>query len=221
MATTSKSRGFMDKSERDKSESGISDDDYANMIRAIEKAFGCGKTAHSISPRDFVVEVVPLFRQSIQDGRIEELKRAAKVYRPRVEIRSVDTQLMEMQKNAAEAILQGSEWLPAIQVGKLAERSASNPAALANRWKREGKLFTISWKGKDWYPRYAFDDVIQPRPVIAEVMRIFGAGMDPWRIAAWFESSNAWLGGLKPRELMNEPERIVAAARRKGGWRHG
>ena len=105
---------------------------------------------------------------------------------------------MEMQKNAAETLLQGAEWLPAIQVGKLAERYASNPAALANRWKKGGKLFSISWKGKDWYPRYAFDDMIQPRPVIAEVIKIFGAGMDPWRIAAWFESSNAWLGGLKP-----------------------
>lgn len=57
--------------------------------------------------------------------------------------------------------------------------------------------------------------------MIAEVIRTFGGDMDPWRIAAWFESSNARLAGLKPRELMNEPERIAAAARRKGGWRHG
>jgi len=201
----------------DKFQSSIPADDFDDMIKAIEKAFGPGTR----EARDFVREVVPLFCQSIHNGRIDELKRAAAVYRPRVEIRSVDTQLMEMQKNAAEAILQGAEWLPAIQVGKLAERSASNPAALANRWKKEGKLFSISWKGKDWYPRYAFDAMVQPRPVIAEVIKIFGAYMDPWRVAAWFESSNAWLGGLKPRDLMNEPERIVAAARRKGGWHHG
>jgi hypothetical protein len=205
-----------------KHESDLSIEDVSNMIHAIEEAFGSGKgEACSISPREFVREVVPLFWQSIHDGRIEELKRAAAVYPPCVEIRSVDTRLMEMQKNAAEVILQGTEWLPAIQVGRLAERSGSNPAALANRWKKEGKLFSISWKGKDWYPRYAFDDVIQPRPVIAEVIRTFGGDMDPWRIAAWFESSNARLAGLKPRELMNEPERIAAAARRKGGWRHG
>lgn len=218
MATPIKSRNV----KGGKSRNGITADDFADMIQAIEEAFGSGKgEGCSISPREFVREVVPLFCQSIHDGRIEELKRAAAVYRPCVEIRSVDTRLMEMQKSAAEAILLGTEWLPAIQVGRLAERSASNPAALANRWKKEGKLFSISWKGKDWYPRYAFDDVIQPRPVIAEVIRIFGSGMDPWRIAAWFESSNAWLGGLKPRELMNEPERIAAAAGRKGGWRHG
>lgn len=143
MASTIKSRN-----PAGKSESCISADDLADMIKAIEKAFGYGKNTGSISPRDFIVEVVPLFRQSILEGRIEELKRAAQVYRPRVEIRSVDTQLMEMQKSAAEAILQAPEWLPAIQVGKLAERSASNPAALANRWKKEGKLFSISWKGK-------------------------------------------------------------------------
>lgn len=218
MVSPTKSRDLIDKP---KPGSGVSGDDYADMIKTIEKVFGAGKMAHSLSARDFVMEVVPLFRQSIHDGRIEELKRAAKVYRPRVEIRSVDTQLMEMQKNAAEAILQGSEWLSAIQVGELAQRSASNPAALANRWKKESKLFSISWRGKDWYPRYAFDDVIQPRRVIAEVIELFGAEMDPWRIAAWFESSNAWLGGSKPRDLMNEPERVVAAARRKGGWRHG
>ncbi|MDN5753223.1 MAG: hypothetical protein L0H15_08065 [Nitrosospira sp.] len=218
MVSPAKSRDLIDKP---KPGSGVSGDDYADMIKTIEKMFDSGQMAHSISVRDFVMEVVPLFRQSIHDGRIEELKRAAKVYRPSVEIRSVDTQLMEMQKNAAEAILQGSEWLSAIQVGELAQRSASNPAALANRWKKEGKLFSISWRGKDWYPRYAFDDVIQPRRVIAEVIEVFGTEMDPWRIAAWFESSNAWLGGSKPRDLMNEPERVVAAARRKGGWRHG
>jgi hypothetical protein len=191
------------------------------LVTSFEHTLGCEQISATWPIRDVVSEIVPLFVASIQTGRIEELRRAAQVYRPQVEIRLVDTQLMEMQKTAAESILRGAEWLTALQVGALAGRSASNPAALANRWKREGKLFSISWNGKDWYPRYAFDDVVQPRPVIADVIKILGADMDPWRIAAWFESANAWLDDHKPHELITETERIVAAARKKGGWQHG
>lgn len=181
---------------------------------------------------DFATQVMPLFLESMENDRIEALKRAAQVYRPQVAIRMVDTQLLEMQRSAAEAILQGAEWLNATQVGELAGRSASNPGALASRWKREGKLFCINWNGRDWYPRYAFDAVLQPRPLIAEVIKLFGNNnntannaasnsVDPWRIAAWFESSNAWLDDQKPHQCIDDAERILAAAQKKAGWQHG
>ncbi len=197
------------------------------LVASYQQVYPQTRSNSLVSIHDFITQVAPLFFESMQQGRIDELKRAAQVYRPQVDIRIADTQLLEMQKNAAEAVLRGSEWLSALQVGELAGRSASNPAALANRWKREGKLFSISWNGKDWYPRYAFDAVLQPRPLIAEVIKIFGPDTDPWRIAAWFESSNAWLDEQKPHQCITDStdtphiERILEAARKKDGWQHG
>lgn len=197
------------------------------VVASYQQLYPQSRANSQVLLHDFITQVVPVFLESLQQGRIDELKRAAQVYRPQVGIRIADTQLLEMQKNAAEAVLHGSEWLSALQVGELAGRSASNPAALANRWKREGKLFSISWNGKDWYPRYAFDAVLQPRPIIAEIIKIFGSEADPWRIAAWFESSNAWLDDQKPHQSITNmsditaTQRILNAAQKQDNWQHG
>jgi hypothetical protein len=126
-----------------------------------------------------------------------------------------------MQKNAAEAILGGTEWLIAADIARLTKRSKSNPNALANRWKNEGKVFAIRYEGVERYPRYAFNDRLEPLPVIAEVLQLFGKDTDPWKIAAWFESANAWLDSKRPREVLDEPQRVIAAVRHRKGWAHG
>jgi hypothetical protein len=89
---------------------------------------------------------------------------------------------LEMQKNAAEAILGGTEWLIAADIARLTKRSKSNPNALANRWKNEGKVFAIRYEGVERYPRYAFNDRLEPLPVIAEVLQLFGKDTDPWKL---------------------------------------
>ena len=166
-------------------------------------------------------ELVPVVLDAVRAHKREQARRIALAYAPQVEIRRPDFKLLEMQKSTAEAILQGSEWLTAEEVGRLADRSPSNPAALANRWKRERKVFALNWKGKDWFPRYAFDDAMQPRPAMAAILKRLGADMDPWRVAAWFESASGWLDGRRPREVIDRAESVIAAAGRKSAWRHG
>ena len=65
-----------------------------------------------------------------------------------------------------------------------------------------------------YHPRYAFDELLDPHPVVAEVLATL-AGYSPYRLAAWFESSNGYLGGKRPREqLLLDPHAVVAAAAR-------
>ena len=126
-----------------------------------------------------------------------------------------------MRRAALEGVLTDNEWLTAADIGRLGGYSESNPAAPANRWKKEGKLFAIRHQNKDWFPRYGLDDQYRPVPAISQLLAILGPRYDGWQIAAWFDSSNAFLKGKKPKELLTEPARVVAAARRKHPADHG
>jgi len=35
----------------------------------------------------------------------------------------------------------------------------------------------------------------------------------PWKIAAWFGSNNGWLRGRAPKDCLDEPKRIIEAAK--------
>ncbi len=73
-----------------------------------------------------------------------------------------------------------------------ARLSPSNLAAPANRRKQEGKIFAVPYQGQDRFPRYGLDEAFRPIPGLESVLKLFGP-IGPWRIAVWFESTNAWL----------------------------
>lgn len=171
-------------------------------------------------------QMLPLFIENSVRGQEAALQRAAQAYQPQPQLRPVDLELLEMQKNAAESILSGTHWLTAAEVAEESGRSRSNPYALANRWKKEGRVFAIKYQGVERYPRYAFDEHMEPRPVIAEVIRRFAADagdgeIDPWEIAAWFESSNTYLDSARPRERLDAPDVIAFAMEHMNNWMHG
>src|SRR6185312_2371617 len=118
----------------------------------------------------------------------------------------------QMQARAVQAVLERGEWLTAEQIGELGGFSKSNLAAPANRWKQEGKIFALPYQGQDRFPRYALDEAYRPLPAIGPVLAALGA-ISPWRVAAWFESTNAWLRNRRPRECVAlEPEVVLEAA---------
>lgn len=168
--------------------------------------------------------MLPMFVSHTIGGQEDALRRAALAYQPQTQLRPVDLELLEMQKNAAEAILSGTRWMTAAEVSQEANRSKSNPHALANRWKKEGRVFAIKYQGIERYPRYAFDKHMAPLPVIADVLKAFaeeGDEVDPWDIAAWFESSNAYLDSARPRECLDDPSLVRYASERLHNMMHG
>jgi hypothetical protein len=66
----------------------------------------------------------------------------------------------------------------------------------ASDWKRQGWIFSVTFDGKEYFPRYEFDDLHQPLPVIRDILKAFGPA-DPWKIAAWFHFPNGWI--VEPR----------------------
>jgi len=117
-----------------------------------------------------------------------------------------------MRANAIRQVIEGGTWLTALQIAAEGGFSPSNPAEPASRWKREGKIFSIPFKGQDLYAAYQFDDDLRPRPVVAKVLKLFRQKKDPWKIAAWFAAENGWLGGVRPLDCLEDPGRVTDAA---------
>ncbi|WP_321935386.1 hypothetical protein [Paraburkholderia sp. J8-2] len=128
-------------------------------------------------------------------------------------VKLVSPSRAEMEAKAVQAVLSGTDWETAAIVGTRANPRAANANAVASRWKKEGKVFSIERAGLTLYPRYIFDELGNPIPEVAQVLSIF-AGYRPFRIASWFESRNSMLDGERPRvALASNPSKVVEAAR--------
>jgi hypothetical protein len=120
---------------------------------------------------------------------------------------------IDLEKRAIEAVLQGSEWSSAAEIGQRLDDRAVNPHAAVSRWQSAGRIFGIDHRGRKIYPSYVFDASGKPLPEVKEILSIL-SGYSPFRIASWFESTNSFLGGKRPREVIaSDPQTVVAAAR--------
>ena len=123
----------------------------------------------------------------------------------------------QVQRNAAAQSALAREFglLTSAEVAHAASSRASNVAALASRWRREGSIFAVDMNGKALYPGYQFDDEGRPRPVVAGVLDVLGNGLSGWELALWFVASNVWLGGERPVDVLEvgTDEVLMAATR--------
>ena len=124
--------------------------------------------------------------------------------------------VLQARRNALarEALLQEFGALTSAEVADLAGSRAANKAALANRWKQEGRIFSVTHHGQTLFPAYQFDGKGQPYPVIAEVLSTLGQKDRDWPLAIWFLSSTGWLGGRRAVDLLeSDPAAVAEAAR--------
>lgn len=92
---------------------------------------------------------------------------------------------------------------------------AKNRHALANRWRSEGKVFAVDFKGQQLYPGFQFDhETFAPDPLVSEVLAALPREeMSDWEVALWWTAGSGWLDGARPVDLMREAgEAVVAAA---------
>lgn len=97
------------------------------------------------------------------------------------------------------------------------ERSrAANRHALAARWRKEGRVFGVPYRGQTLYPAFQFDDDGGLRPVIAEVLAALPRDrMSAWEVALWWTSANGSLGGDRPVDLLDERAGALPDAARR------
>jgi hypothetical protein len=125
-------------------------------------------------------------------------------------------EIAQLRRNAEarKAFLAEFAALTSRQVAELVGSRATNQAALANRWKAQGRIFAVEACGQSLFPAFQFAEDGQPRPAVAEVLAAFGPKAAGWQTALWFTGANGWLGVQRPVDLLKPaPEAVVAAAR--------
>jgi hypothetical protein len=131
-------------------------------------------------------------------------------------LQPLDVRKARMAAKAMQDIFSGTEWLTAEQVGAkgvtegCTESTRKAGTNRVNRWKTEGKIFAIQRAGKDWYPRYQFNDDYAPIPVMSAIVQKFGDD-SPIEIAAWMESPNNYLDAKRPREVIRSHRSALLA----------
>lgn len=94
---------------------------------------------------------------------------------------------------------------------------AANRHALAGRWRKEGRVFAVDWKGRSLYPLFQFDGDGDPRPIVREVLRVLPTDkMSEWEVALWWTAANGWLSSRRPVDLLDSPneQQLTSAAER-------
>jgi hypothetical protein len=126
------------------------------------------------------------------------------------------------RKTTIKKILEEGEWLSAEDINRLQSVPPKLKSYPASDWKRRGRVFSVSHDGKDLYPRYQFDALYQPLPVIKDILDAYGQYADAWALAAWFHFPNSWIVKdgtlpLAPKDALDRHDDVVEAARKRRG----
>ena len=127
--------------------------------------------------------------------------------------------VLQARRNAEarEELISEFGVLSSTGVASLAGSRAKNKASLANRWKQEGRIFSVPHRGSVYFPSFQFDSEGRPREAVAGVIRAWGSKISEWGLGLWFTAANGTLGGKRPVDLLeSEPDRVVGAAEREG-----
>jgi hypothetical protein len=117
------------------------------------------------------------------------------------------------------------EWLTNEVLNQLQPEPPSNRSLPASDWKRRGRIFSVNFGGKEYFPRYEFDAVYQPLPVIRDILKVFGPVADSWKLAAWFHFPNGWIvepgpegpTPVAPKDALDRLDDLLNALKKRQG----
>lgn len=163
-------------------------------------------------------EVTALVRALLRAEAISRKNNSALIEAmlPRVEEVPSPAAVLQARRNAEARNQLVSEFggHSSAEVAEGAGSRAKNRAALAHRWKQEGRIFSVIHHGAEIFPGFQFDENGQPREAIRTVLSTLSE-RTPWGIAIWFIAANGWLDGRRPVDLLeSDAEAVENAARR-------
>jgi len=122
-------------------------------------------------------------------------------------------------------VLEEDDWLTADDINMLQQKPPANRSLPANVWKRQRRIFSVSYGGKEYYPRYQFDAMYQPLRLISKILKAYGECADTWSLAAWFHFPNGWIVkqidneamSVAPKDALDRSVDVINAARLQKG----
>ncbi|MBU6366697.1 MAG: hypothetical protein KJT01_10850 [Gemmatimonadetes bacterium] len=165
---------------------------------------------------ELLEQVVAQFARSLHEGD-EQAAKVLDALTPEVGAHVLSPERYQQLWHRGEArrhFLETVELLSSAMVGERGGSSARNASALASRWKGEGRIFAVPNGRADCFPAFQFDELGQPRPEVAAVLRALPPGTE-WARALWWTAPNGWLNGQRPVDLFaGDAEAVIAAAHR-------
>lgn len=122
-------------------------------------------------------------------------------------------------------IMEEGQWLTAAEINAAQDAPPAQKSLPASDWKRRGRIFSVNYNGTDYYPRYGLDSSLRPLPIISQILKEFEGEPDSWKIAAWFHFPNGYVSAdtpdgrrpVAPRDALNQPDKVLQAARARKG----
>lgn len=170
-----------------------------------------------------VVQIAPVGPRDEDIGEwSSQLEQLVEQMTPELSLPS-EPKLRQARRNAEARtqLLQEFGALTGDQIGE-EHSQAQNRHALAARWRKEGRVFGVPYRGQTLYPAFQFDAVSgEVKPSIRDVLvHLPRDRMSEWESALWWTAANGWLGGRRPVDVLDdEPEAVAAAAAQLGAPR--
>lgn len=120
-----------------------------------------------------------------------------------------------MLAEARRLILLDGDWVTAAGLSQLTGLEPAALAACLRAWLHNGHLISVNDRSQEYFPVFAFGDATEQRPTaeFGAVVKVLSEKKDDWGMAFWFASSNHFLGGNRPKDLLrSSPERVRGAA---------
>lgn len=165
-----------------------------------------------------VLDIVPLISERLERHNASIFSKLVEVLVDNTPATPAVLLQSKMQARAINRIMQSGEWMTAQQVAEVAGRSTTNPSAHTSKWKKQGLIFSIEHKNKEYYPSYALDPDhdYRPYPELKRVLEVFQNMLSGWNLAFWFDSPNSYLGGKRPKSLLvKATDQVCYAAERE------
>lgn len=120
-------------------------------------------------------------------------------------------------------ILDTGDFLTSEQLAIRVSSQSTITASVLQEWNGEHRIFSIEQDGQVLYPSYAFSSNGELLAGLKEVLMVLGTSKDGWGFALWFGSSNSYLEGALPRDVLRpNPDCVLSAAINEAqGAQHG
>ena len=155
------------------------------------------------------------FRCQLQPVPEETISTIVSLCVPKKPVTSTLLREAKMLVQAKTEILHSNDWITAHEIAELAQFKSSNPSSQPNKWKLSGKIFALRHEGVDYFPIYGLDPAHGFRPFarLGSVISTLASMKDGWGMAFWFASPNGYLGGKRPKDLLqSDPQGVLEAA---------
>jgi hypothetical protein len=156
--------------------------------------------------------VVAAARQENSEARITQLLRAVAPPDP---LADIELKIAEDTADLRREFLERVPVSTSAEVHKGAGLPGNNPSQTVHRWRKQGKIFSINYGGRDLYPSFQFGDDGRPLSIVAELLEILGRDKNrsDWDNALWFAADSGWLDGQTPIDLLqSDPDLVKQAA---------